>query len=397
MFKCKYSYEPEMRLRSIKMRENAFGKFIPIIEATIKKHGAIIGGKMAVNMFNNTARDLDDYQYVIYVTSALKFANELINALAIDMPTEHMLLRSPIANHKFIILINLFEIATIWDIGSKYYGAIKPVVHNKFKLLPPEISLIGIYRDLYDPLYIDAFDANLKCEQCLYKRVARRGRVIIGGANNKRKLIDILGGNCVVVGSAGSDMLLGKEPNWNAPLEVISKNADTLAKEVYDAIKSDDVCIKKIYVPMLEDLTLVKYYISGKHGPIISIYNSANYELIPYCVVDDIKVGTLFVVLRFYMINIWISAMLADIGAVNKKLIECYFREYSRLRGGYKNISADNPSVLAPVDKYYGAYVGRDLKLKYYSMSIKRYPDYAPRQYKKKFGKLRNLDARQKK
>lgn len=394
MFKFKYNYLKEMRQKSLKMRQEVYGKYINIIEPAIKAAGGIIGGPASINMSMDKPRGLDDYRYIVYVRNALKFANDLANTLYKKFGS-FVVLKNLVGHCKrFLLFIDLYDILDIRTLNPDYFNAIKPVIKNGFKLMPPEYNLINIYRDLYDPANIDKIEDNLKYESALFKKVKPRHKIIVGAGDLKSNIIDLISGKCVFIGPAAASILMGEEPDWNAPLEVISNDAESLFNNIYNNIDAANVRVKRINLSLLDD-TLKRYLLVGRNGPILSIYNSAEYELIPYFDADELKIGTLFVVLRFYMINVWNLMALHKRGIIkNTNTAKYYLNNYNRLRSSYAKIDITDSKILAPVDKFYGYYIDRNLRAKIQNAKIKRMPDYKPGIYKKKYGKFREIKKR---
>ena len=218
---------------------------------------------------------------------------------------------------------------------------------------------MDVYHKLYIPNYYDEWDNLLQQENLLYNFIINKdttggGSVKCTSCKNERNLdinnIKLLmlnflnNANYALIGNWAHKLIsLEKDITDSENIQIISENdiehdykniCNYLASYTNYGIYYKK---KKIYIP--KDTRIYKYTLfikyptftsastKGSHGvdkQFLDIYNCGEYELIPYIPKKydkiSLKVGNLFVQLRFLMIDMWLYRVLKYLKVIDDKL-----------------------------------------------------------------------------
>ena len=260
-----------------------------------------------------TYTGLNQNSYVFFHTNAKHAAATIANYLhekKHGTPT----VRSPCAGKIYQISVYGFHLCSVWQVSEEIFKII-----DNGKFIKPRAYLIAVYRDLYDPIKIDDFLMNQSLVQSLskHKKKINGGGDMIGDLELFKLLKDE-----VFVGKKAFNFYLN-EPMEDIPYEIISSN---VSKTI---LKFKGYHIETFPIPILSDLTLTRTKISKNHKDIVIIYNSAEYDLIPFFQ-KDVKIANIYVTARFALINIWllkIHNMREKLDIDRYKFLSHYYRE----------------------------------------------------------------------
>jgi len=230
------------------------------------------------------------------------------------------------ANRAYEIYCKGALIASFWEVSDEIFNIISKNVEGNFRAtLSRRSRLVQLYRFMYSPLNVGEFEMR----ETLFYDGENTG-VRLGAEHSLKSLPEIAFKNEVFVGNVAFEYFTGEKLETQAQ-EIISCNIqETLATiaEKYD-IESETITI-----PILSDFTFSRTRVSTKGRDIYYIYNAAEYELIPF-IANKIRIGTIFVVARFILVNVWIIKILMyrkkifiDTG---KKLIKSLSASHDRL------------------------------------------------------------------
>lgn len=300
-----------------RMREERYGAIYEVIENFIKENPVLVSTAIHI-----------DRKYTVYCTNTLRMANNLANEIAkinhyVEMRTlvPYHSFSVVVENNPFVIFRKLtkFRNAEIIDIIS-----VREV--NGFKTLPRELDLIAIYWSLYTIKNADEWDNIKQEEQSLMN-------IIIGGKEPEKidihRLYNILMGiDAVLIGFYGSAYY--GTISSNDRLQVISCSIENTLVQVGNILDKFhikyNVQEQDIKLPIDLRLKRVTIYAAVVNKdvelPIMDIFNSAEYELIPYICHNKIKVGHPYVIAKFLLIDWWICELVRGCEEKQKRILD---------------------------------------------------------------------------
>lgn len=274
-------------------------------------------------------------------------------------------------NYKGISLINLISAVSINGFWSSL----------KLNYLPPELELIDVYKRLYSPECFAEWSDLVEIEETLFTDIYKRnesGEIVGGVACTLRQVNELETLKILIV----NKFLAEKDIVLIGPWAIIEIAAGIFGKGIAEVSGSmvkihgeaDKKCIEKVQIiidcsidKFMEELTffikkhssvkliykeqpihLIKEFRLVKHTiyiifedkcgvvekPLMDVYNAASYSLIGYTTSQrfmvnkaessyskNIKVGNLFVILRFLMIDIWLLKVVQKLNFLTKDVL----------------------------------------------------------------------------
>jgi hypothetical protein len=408
--------------------ENNRSLYIPFFIEAEKfciENDILIGGKIGLDILMHKALTKDSFMWHLYTDDVYNIARDLTDTLYnvksnhIDVRT--IGLRTDIKHHEFTIWINAVMIFKIYSLdkyrgvklisvmgptsmpGYFYETTLKPV-----KLIPEEIQLIEIYRTLYSPEKSDLWQEYLTIEDNIYssmrKNIIDKQYIDGGSAFNKincdklllRKLIP---GENVLIGDYAINNLENPTLEINKTKSrlqfITSSDIKTLVKKVSSILTYDNNSLRKIgsnikvtfakfNLNIPSDFQIIKYtlyaVINNEQIPIADVFNSLEYELIPYSNVDfegkKLKIGNPFVLLKFQFIDIWLIKLIINLNK-NKQLESLILKNVQNSDELRKKIKG--MSDIFQTENYAGIYINELVAKKKLIKEInERFPIYYP-------------------
>jgi len=364
-------------------------------------NGIIIGGQIGIDLLARRPLTKDSFMYDLYSVSPFSHARQLTETLSrvesVHVPAETASLQTWVKHREFTISINarmFFRILAI----EKYRGeSLEKLlagpavpgyfVPNDLTCVSAEVQLIEIYRTLSTPARVSQWSQALKNEAAL---------ITFGASKNDGK----------------HDFTQGKRINWLIVLEklfsnpsptniIIGDHALASLGIVTDSsrlqfISSDDVGDLHRAISRLVDVfqprarvTYVKYHVGiptdfriikytfyamigrdNKQLAIADVYNSSQYDLIPFIIAAGHPIGHPWVLLRFLFIDLWLMKMIGA-GRESNILQNC--------RGIREYIRAMPAEDVFPLENYAGVNTDDNVaKKKIIKDSGDRFPTYYP-------------------
>ena len=288
-------------------------------------------------------------------------------------------MRAIIPNEEYEIMYNLRGLIKLYNI-ERYKNIDIPDLLNAVKInnlyyFPPEIELMDIYHKLYLPNYYDDWNTLLQQEKLLYNIITK------GTSQNKKEIkeskkeskeikneskdncttckdkrqIDINNikhlmlkffdnENYVLIGDVAHKLInskLSDNDNISKNIQIISEN--NIEQDYQNIVNYLSLYTKhgiyykkkKLYIP--KDNRIFKYTLFIKYPTITSskgsrgidkqfldIYNCTEFELIPYIPKKhnniSLRVGNLFVQMRFLLIDLWLYRVLKYLKDIDDKV-----------------------------------------------------------------------------
>ena len=297
----------ELALKTHPKKDISFN-IVNAIELYIKKHALLVSIK-------------SNGSYNIYKRFIFKHANNLANELS--ELTKYVILYTKIVNKVFWLRIDGVIQVYFYDLDTILNQFIKPIKENNFLIYPPEFELINIYRNLYNPVYYEDWESLTIDENKLYKYLLKRKSIVVGSSDIptgnihqlllqfiKRKDIILLGDNAIKL-SRNQKIHTGK-------IQLITNDIKRVSSLLMDILKYNDYKPKlsKYNVELLTEPRLRKFTIRvNKH--IIELFNTAQFELVPYHTINKVNIGDVNVLSAFALIDIWLIKRLNIITKMN--------------------------------------------------------------------------------
>lgn len=327
-------------------------KYLTAAENVFKQNNVVVGGNIATKMLLKQKREIDDFIIEGYSLSPRAHAIHIANVLySVDADGfgKTTVMKTNIEDKDFSIYVNTRELIKIKYLpmlkGVSVSEAIMPsqcesiFQNTKLHCFGPELQLIDIYRLLSNPAKAGEWTSALEQEFALRKLLQAEIREKIkkttgGGAKVSRsQVLDSLFLNIhegkILIGEQAANILEFKGGNAKA------KNTQRSHAKLYfvsaDPIEKDIEMIKSLgfnlecqinspNIPIDPRVKRITVYLkdADHREAIAEIFDIGNYELVPYVskttTIDTkkvtVRVGTPFVILRFYLVELWTILLL---------------------------------------------------------------------------------------
>lgn len=377
--------------------------FFTAAEIFCTANGMIIGGQVGIDLLCEKPLTKDSWFWELYTDNVFETAKKFAdNLAAVDNPlSKTVALQTNIKYTEYTVMINANFMFKIYAL-SKYRGVELISVMNPIKLtgyfgnpinvIPEEIQLINIYKNLYNPMKAP-WTAEINSEAILFSRMEKKfaGGEIVGGADLKEqkytvvKLLKnedfiILGDYAIYYFCKMMKCKFDTEPRLQL---ITEKPLDEIV-----ALVEKKSNVKIIYnnfnlnVPSEFQLKKFTIYVSkdDKQMPVADIFNSTSYELVPFMRRKKIRIANPFVVLKFIFIDIWIVKLIMNI---NPEKDENSIRRIKSLLNGAKAIrdlyQQMGPDMLFLTKNHAGVYINEAIaKKKLIKDKGERFKTYYP-------------------
>lgn len=279
------------------------------------------------------------------------------------------------SKHGCKLVIDLFPFFIFWTVPANIFTAF---FKKSREVVPGHAFLICLYRELYNPVNLKNYNKLVQQITGLQTNLGVTSDIVEGAGEKNIKLVDLkpLLKNAIHIGKVAYKAFGISVIDTDTP-EVISDNV----LELVQAIKAKyPVSVETIDVPILTDFSITRTTITLRRE-LLHIYNSAEYELIPYFVTSGQKIGTVFVTARFLLINIWFGKFL---GRGNKDLIKKYKIMHDELLALLPEMDTRR---IVP-DLKTGDYCGTNVAENFMWKQDVKWEEYKPRVAEKKRGRL---------
>jgi hypothetical protein len=323
----------------IKNDRSLYDPFIVKLCEEIIKRGFIVGGKIGTMLILGNDDLIDQYSWELYVDTVdnvIELTNAIYNVKSEHIDSQTTVLSSIFNDHEYAIAINGRNLVKIYVLNSykeidifatvpTLYGVPNVLTKftqesNKMRYSPKELSLMITYHRLYhigkglEAIWTEAL-STLK----IYSGIK------IGAGVPIDKLSKLVGIDDVVVGDYALN-LLGLLHGPTKLQFITSTHMSEIVSRAQNIINrkgeklTKNICKEITYMvhrlPIPGDVLFKKFSIkcdTGKYNDnIADIYNSTTYELIPYNIINNVKVGSFWVILRFIYIEMWILRVLSQ-------------------------------------------------------------------------------------
>ena len=180
-----------------------------------------------------------------------------------------------------------------------------------------ELVLINIYYKLCNPTFLDEWKELYKKENNLIKLI-KKGNYVKTSLNVSDKIINEIVKysklkNLILIGVNALLLYMFKfdKPKYKNKLIFISENMlENDANNLTPLLeKYGDFVFEYEYINLPFDIRIRKLVIIHNEERIAEIYNIGEFELVPYNIINDIKVGSPPLIMRFSLIELYINKL----------------------------------------------------------------------------------------
>lgn len=355
-----------------------------IAEVNNTKDKIIISDKYKLIGEDDSIKAIFEKSYRLYTGDPFRHANKITNLLHEQTKNKYIKLKTVYEHEELAIEYDLRIVCIIYKIQKNAAEILKPEIIDKLLYLPPEIEMIDVYKDLYTMT-----NDSSGFEVALFDKIAQRKESgIIGSGNCKERRKEFLeaikisllkdlesplrtkDNKFVLLGPWARDWQLHGD-NICAGVEKIQivgivkpEELRSLLQAYISSIQTATITYREqeLYIPKDFRTTRYTYYMKFKdergytEKPFLDLFNSADFELVPYFINNGIAIAHKLFVLRFLFIDLWIVRRIKDMGLLNAETVTkkidhlwnniLYFRalEYKEeplFIGTYKDFNVD--------------------------------------------------------
>lgn len=349
-------------IQTIKKERDRYDIVWKTIEEYCIKHSLIISNKYILSDLTDSKKNICDKIYRIYTSNPFRHANNLTNdiykKMIADSERRFTRLKTVKENEEFLIEYDMRQMVQIYKVQKHKSGepteVIKPVSINNILYMPSELELIDIYHTLYDPNQFKDYNEAFEFEEILFQQVSKRKEHgIIGGSCRikKRQMLEALKIGIVSEWLPKQDDIILIGPwahDWIKSQKDLCVNVEKI--QIIGLITPDklkhklqaytrtltkfDISIREQQLHIPKDFRTIRFtfyiHINTERGiiekPFLDLFNCAEFEIIPCVKINNILIGTKWVILRFLFIDLWVVRVIKNMGLLsgdilNKKLV----------------------------------------------------------------------------
>lgn len=342
----------------IKKNREIYNPFFLIIEDFILENKLIIGGKCAnLLILDNMDKEINRI-YDIFTEEPKNDAIELSNRLFAHEPNgiaRYTTVFPKLPNNIYQISLNGYTICNIYKIPI-YKGIqiekliicqfVNGIKNQKLLCMGNYIQLINLYRDINNPINYLNWKQNLTDEKNIRHKYLeyikkKTNKQFNQDAKANNNFLDlkfiyddfIYNSNRILIGDAGIYIYTHKQSRYDYlkkfRLQLITINdLEDDGNELTALGKKYDIEIywtisqpKYIEDPDLKRLT-AKIKINGKQKTVLDIFNYGCYNAIGHHVHNNVKYGSIFILMIFALFEKWIFKLLHELKSINDTEIQ---------------------------------------------------------------------------
>jgi len=344
--------------------------------------------------------DLTNVQIRIYCDDPVRHARAITDKLY--ALSKWVKMSTSVPNEEMTIYYNTIPLVFVHIIKKHRNISLKnliaPVDIGGVSYMSPEIELIDLYRTLYSLDMEDKWAKSVQYEKKLSDMMSAREKDnTLGGKkcntchsahavkiDQMRQSIidDKCLDQCVIIGY-WAVAIANKQPLPKDKLQVIVDNVDNAIKCIIDALGNYTqfnvtTTEQKLHTPKdfrTRRTTVYIQYPSIKSGkpmkkPFMDIFNSASFELIPFTRVNGHMIGNSYVLLRFFMIDLWVVRLIHKLNLIDKHILR---KKIHNLVVVMNSIDRRRPDT-----QVYGVIVNDIICKKISGVSLKKHYPYYP-------------------
>lgn len=393
-------------------------------EKFCEENNVVIGGRIGIDLLVGRPVTKDSFVWDLYCDDTFNTSKNLTKAISEvkspHIPARTVSLQTNIKHKEFTIYVNARTVFKIYSLdkhrGIKLVELMGPAIRTSYfiktpiKCIPEEMQLVEIYRSLYTPARMSMWERELAAENIIYELIKdsvgeKATKEITGGATEfkfnkssiERELLRkmIAKSDHVLIGDFALNLLkMEKSPGRLQILssENVDKIVHAMENIITKIIKNRPAGIKltmmRYALNIPSDFQIIKhtvYFNTGKEQiPIIDIFNSPQFEMIPWWIIsDNVKIGNPWVLLRFQFIDIWVLKLILNLGTDNPDFIKGKIRSIINRANNIRKLALeclkDDPEKIFQLSNYVGSYINEMVAKKKIIKELgERFPNYYP-------------------
>lgn len=369
--------------------------FFDETEIFCQENDIVIGGKVGIDLLLDRKMTKDSWQWDLYCDdiyrNSMALADRLSKVKSVHIPANTVAMQTNIKNKEFTILINARIFFKIYVMDNYRKNRLLTIMEKilvrgymlekSIRVFPPDIQLINIYRKLYSPNDVSQWKQCIENEKDIFNILDKSTSKFLELENiYSKKLFDIIPKimkkKNILIGDYA--LFYNKIIERPSRMQIITDNLDELT-DIFNKNFDGKIRVVKYYINLPDDFQLIKNTIYYSHGDeqtsLADVYNSTEYEMVPYKIIDDIKIGNLWVILRFIFIDIWLLKLIQNMSKDNSP----YFKGRMSQLMTYAQDARNKLPHDFQLQNYYGVFIGDHIAKKKLIKDIgKRYPIYYP-------------------
>lgn len=416
---------PEAEKFIIENDRMLYEPFLMAAEKFCSENSILIGGRVGIDLIIGRPYTKDSFVWDLYSDDAFAHAKQLSiilsNVKTVHVPTNTVAMRTDIKYKEFTISIHARYLFKIY-VMEKYRGVnlisvMSPVSCKSYfsklhiKCINEEILLIEIYRTLYSPAKVNMWLADYANEKILYNGDAKKlgeeteetddknektgGKIVIDKYVQQQVLKKYIANSTNVIIGDHATTALGYETNatriqfiTDLDIEEIKNSIERIVQKI-NTLQNTKITFIKYLLNIPTDFQIIKYTLyvvdNGDQTPIADVFNSSQYELIPFTMGSDdyknIKIGNQWVLLRFLFIDIWTLRLILNLNPNDSKA------EFikSRIRSNLNRAELIHTKIKSKVDQlfqmsdYVGIFIDENIaKKQLIKKTEERFPVFYP-------------------
>jgi hypothetical protein len=408
----------------IKADRDKFKIIWDAIELYCVENKLIISDRYALVGKQNELTPIFEKNYKIYTSNPFRHSNNLINKIHQLTKDEKFSafcrLKTVQEQEEFTIEYDTRNVCTMYKLqkhkSTEPDDIIKPTDISGLLYMPAEIELIDVYHDLYT---MNKPDAAREFETLLYEQVAmRKEKGILGSGDckeNKKNLLEAIKislvkdwlykhnkNKYILIGPWAHDWYKLGHKSLCVNLEKIQLVGNVQPSELLHELKiyvnqihNFDITMREQELHIPKDFRTARYtyYMSIKsekgtiEKPFLDLFNCANFEVIPYTVIDKIPIGHKWVLLRFLFIDLWIIRVVKTLGIISADVLDKKLVYLWNLIGFLRT----NEEMTIGELQFMGTHKDYIVDKKISNLKEKMFYPYYPYMYFKENGKYRSI------
>lgn len=377
---------PAAEVFAIDNDRQLYKPFFEIAEEFCIRHEVLIGGQVGINLLIGAPITKDSWIWNLYCENAYVRSKQLTDALAAayspHIPANTAAMVTNLRQREFTISVSARILFKVYAIDRHNQRTLRDLLAARQTPLGyfggtvgcvgALMQLIDTYRTLYSISKVSQWPAAIAAEPLLWKLLdlteAARGNATrtLAGDNERGPTAKYAR---IALAAASSAVIVADD---GKPI-IISEDAERTSQSIVRALTRKGLRASgvsyQLYIP--NDFRILKHTVYVKNGDrptaICDVYNSAQYELIPYTFDGPKRVASLWVKMRFLCIDAWISLIITG----KHRLDSAAARVRATLH--------EDPASIWRTHEYLGVYTDEAVaRKKFIAASGERFATYYP-------------------
>lgn len=374
-----------------------FEPFFKAAEEFCAANGVFIGGKVGMDLLTGANYTKDSFTWELYANNPYnttkKFADALFRVRNPHVSSETIEMETNIRHREFTVKINTRYLFKIYGLDvfrkipvGKLFRQVRARAYFSgidILCIPEELQIINIYRTLYSPSHVSEWDTALSYENKLYNNIINsKPKDFQGGAKNKNSSPDGQDDDKLLKYIKSREFVIIGHTPGESRLQVIAQDHIDDIVAAVGKIEHGMTVFSTNYslmIPMDFQTTKHTIFAVDKYGDtsiLMDVYNSAEFELIPFVQTANGREANPWVKLRFLFIELWVATV-TTVGKDSHRISKIT-REINSVRSNLMR-TPESINKSFQLTDYYGISTNEIVEKKKIIKEIgERFPNYYP-------------------